>query len=290
VSSTEVTLHTPQAPFHPRTTQSSKFLKLLYLCINLVSTHHLFLLRSPLTMPVTNYTDNEITKLDLGVLHWGHFAHTICTNQPKNHNKLKFTKNWPECKNLIVGHHLFLYKSPLIVTINIHIEIRELDLDDLHWSHFTHPHAPPPPKNKTKLKISIITSLCRKMVAGHPLFLHRSPLTVTYYFDVENLYLGVLHWGHFTHTSCTTQEQKKLRISKIISLCKNLVVGHHLLLHMSPLNVTVTNYINSDIRELNHRVLHRDDFKHTSCTAPPHPRTRQSLKFLKVLLYYAKCW
>jgi len=86
------------------------------------------------------------------------------------------------------------------------------------------------------------------------------------------------------HTCHALPKNKtKFKISKIILLYKNLVIGHHLFLHKSPFNVTVTHYINSDIRELDHHVLHWGDFTHVSCIVPPYPRTIKSLKFLKLL-------
>ena len=39
---------------------------------------------------------------------------------------------------MVVGHHLLLHKSPLIMTNYIDAKIKELDLGVLHWVHFTH--------------------------------------------------------------------------------------------------------------------------------------------------------
>jgi len=135
----------------------------------------------------------------------------------------------------------------------------------------------PPPKNNTKLKISKIISSCRNFVVGHHLFLPWSQLnvSVTNYIDnkITKLDLGVLHWGHFTYTSCTTppKNNSKLRFSKIWSVCKNLVVGHHLLW----LTTFTSRLENLTLVSFTEVTLH-------SPQAPPHPRIKQSSKFLKL--------
>jgi len=112
------------------------------------------------------------------------------------------------CKKLIASHHLFLHKSPFIVTKYIDTQIRELFLCVLHRGHFTNTLCTTPPKNITKINFFKIASLCINSVVGHNLFLPSSPLSVsvTTYIDTEITEhgLGILHWGHFTHTSCTT--------------------------------------------------------------------------------------
>jgi len=68
---------------------------------------------------------------------------------------------------------------------------------------------------------------------------------------LESSTKATLHTHH-----ALTKNKTKFKISKNILLYKNLVISHLLFLHMSPFNVIVANYINNDIRELNHRVLH----------------------------------
>jgi len=128
-----------------------------------------------------------------------------------------------------------------------------------------------------------ITLRCRNLVADHHLFLQRSPLnmTMTNYIrnDIRELDHHVLHWGDFTHTSCTAPpnpRKRQLKISKITSLRIKLVAGHHLFLHRIHLMwLLLTNYINSDIIELDLHILHWGDFTHTACTAPHYTRTTQ---------------
>jgi len=115
-----------------------------------------------------------------------------------------------------------------------------------------------------------ICSVCRKLIVCHHLFIHMSPLIVTNYIDTEirKLFLSIFHWGHFTHTSCTTppKNNTKLKISKITSQYINLVVCYHFFLPRSPLNVSLTNYIETEITELDLDVLHWGHFTHISCT------------------------
>ena len=162
-------------------------------------------------------------------------------------------------------------------------DIREIHLGVLQWSHFTHSSCTTPLNNNSKLKMSEICLVCKNLITSHHLFLHKSPLTMTNYVDTEirDLFLDVLNWGHCTNTSCITppKNNTKLKISKITSLYRHLVVDHHLFLPRSPLCVSVTKYIDTEITELGLDVLNWGHFTHTSCTTSP--KNTISLNFQK---------
>jgi len=61
-----------------------------------------------------------------------------------------------------------------------------------------------------------------------------------------------------------TKNNTKLKISKIILLCRNLVASHHLFLHKSPPSVSVPNYIDTKIKKLDLSVLYWGHFTNTS--------------------------
>jgi len=116
------------------------------------------------------------------------------------------------------------------------------------------------------------------MVVGHHLFLHRSPLIVTNYIDSEIKELDLIHYP---------RTKQSLKFLRLFLLYKNLVIGHHLFLHRSPFNVVVTNYITT-LTVIMTIVFSIGVTLHAS-HAPPHPRTIQSSKFIK-LLCCAESW
>ena len=66
------------------------------------------------------------------------------------------------------------------------------------------------------------------MITGHHLFLHRSPLIVTNYIDVKIKELGIVLTKVTLHTRHALSKNKtKFKISKIILLYKNFVIGQH---------------------------------------------------------------
>jgi len=71
---------------------------------------------------------------------------------------------------------------------------------------------------------------------------------------IRELDLGVLHWGHFLHTSHVSAHLRTKQNSKLHHYAQKMVADHPLFLHMSPL--IVTNYIEIEINELDLRVLH----------------------------------
>jgi len=127
----------------PKNNTKLKIYKITSLCKNLVASNHLFLPRSPLSVFVTNYIETEITKHDLNVQHWGHFTHTSCTTPPKNNSKLRFSKIWYVCRNLVAGHHLFLYSQHFLWLTTFTLRLENLTLVSSTKVTLHTPHASP---------------------------------------------------------------------------------------------------------------------------------------------------
>ena len=117
--------------------------------------------------------------------------------------------------------------------------IREIHFGVVYWGHFTHISCTTPPNNN---------------------------------------FLGVFHWGHFIHISCIPNNNTKHKISKITSLCKNLVSGHNLFLPRSPLIVSL-NTLTLRLQNLT-SVSSTEVILHTP-HVPPRPIITISSKYKK---------